>query len=73
MFIIYASVVLMALCILSMLMKVVLDIVQDMRMEESTNKISHIKATFIILLSILIYIGVMIAIMVSIYQLLFME
>ena len=56
-----------------MLMKVVLDIVQDMRMEESTNKISHTKATFVILLSILIYIGVMIAIMVSIYQLMFME
>lgn len=73
MFIIYASVVLMALCILSMLMKVVLDIVQDMRMEESTNKISHTKATFVILLSILIYIVVMIAIMVSIYQLMFME
>lgn len=73
MFIIYTSVVLMALCILSMLMKVVLDIVQDMRMEESTNKISHTKATIVILLSILIYIGVMIAIMVSIYQLMFME
>jgi len=73
MFIIYTSVVLMALCILSMLMKVVLDIVQDMRMEESTNKISHTKATFVILLSILIYIGVMIAIMVSIYQLMFIE
>ena len=73
MFIIYTSVVLMALCILSMLMKVVLDIVQDMRMEESINKISHTKAIIIILLSILIYIGVMIAIMVSIYQLMFME